>query len=385
MRGKIVGLYAYIVIFGAFLTCLPQVSNAHVARMTSATATISPDRHVKLSITLDAISYALNDTSERVSDDAMNALLDGPEKDLSAALAGAKDRLLHATYFNDNGTVDSVSFPTVDDIHAYLKKDPQPRLPVVLTATVEGHLPPDTTTFSLRLPEVLGTVVLTVERPGDEPAAVASDPGQWSEQVPLHFSLSEPTSSSSIPFFTTFFEFIRLGFEHIIPEGLDHILFVLGLFLLSSKLKPLLMQVTAFTVAHSLTLGLSLYGVVHLPSSIVEPMIALSIAFIAVENLFTNKLNPWRPFVVFGFGLVHGLGFAGILHDLSLPRSQFLPALVGFNLGVEGGQLAVIAAAFLAVGWFRSQNWYRPAVAIPASLLIAATGLFWTVQRIVSP
>jgi hydrogenase/urease accessory protein HupE len=273
-----------------------------------------------------------------------------------------------------------------------------------MTATVRAHLPPTSTTFSLRLPEVLGTVVLTVERPSDEPAATASDPGRWSDPIPIHLSptiaSTQPTSessrggvggtavpptSASIPFLKTLTEFLRLGFTHIIPEGLDHILFVLGLFLLSTRLKPLLAQVTAFTLAHSLTLGLSLYGVIHLPSSVVEPLIALSIAFIAIENLFTNKLNPWRPFVVFAFGLVHGLGFAGILHDLSLPRSQFLPALLGFNLGVETGQLSVIAAAFLAVGWFRSQNWYRPAIAIPASLLIAATGLFWTVQRIVSP
>jgi hydrogenase/urease accessory protein HupE len=174
-----------------------------------------------------------------------------------------------------------------------------------------------------------------------------------------------------------------MGFEHIVPEGLDHILFVLGLFLLGTRLKPLLWQITAFTVAHSLTLGLSLYGIVHLPSSIVEPVIAASIVFVAVENLFTAELKPWRPLVVFAFGLVHGLGFAGALKDLGLQRRDFLTALVGFNGGVELGQLFVVALALLAVGWLRSRPCYRRLVVVPASLLIAAVAMVWTIQRIV--
>jgi hypothetical protein len=379
-----------------------SVAGAHVARMTSAAATVASDGRVSVVVTLDVLSYTLNDTSERTGDDAMDALLDGPEAALRDALSSAQARLLRGTQLAGGGAVDSVRFPTVDDISAYLKTNPEPRLPVVMAATIEGHLPSSAANFSVRLPEVFGTVVMTVERPGDEAAAVATDPGQWSEPVPVRLAavaapVTQPVHGGGggatgvaspaprIPLLATLAEFIRLGFEHIVPEGLDHILFVLGLFLLSTQIRPLLAQVTAFTVAHSLTLGLSLYGVIHLPSSVVEPMIALSIAFVAVENVFTSKLNPWRPFVVFAFGLVHGLGFAGILHDLSLARSQFLPALVGFNLGVETGQLSVILAAFLVVGWFRSERWYRPAVAVPASLLIAATGLFWTVQRIVAP
>ena len=166
------------------------------------------------------------------------------------------------------------------------------------------------------------------------------------------------------------------------PKGLDHILFVLGLFLLSVRLAPLLIQVTAFTVAHTLTLALSVYGVVSLPSSIVEPLIAASIVYVAVENILTPQLKPWRALVVFGFGLLHGLGFAGVLQEVGLPHGQFVPALVSFNVGVELGQLAVIALAYLAVGiWGRNRPWYRPRVVIPASATVAAVGLFWTVQR----
>jgi hypothetical protein len=191
-------------------------------------------------------------------------------------------------------------------------------------------------------------------------------------------------------------QYLWLGYVHILPRGLDHILFVLGLFLhpttqrprrgdpglLSPRLKPLLLQVTAFTVAHSITLGLSIYGLVSLPSQIVEPLIALSIAYVAIENLVTRELKPWRVALVFTFGLLHGLGFAGVLRELGLPRGEFLTALLTFNLGVEGGQLTIIAAAMLAVLPFVTTDWYRRRVVIPASCAIAATGLFWTVTRL---
>ena len=179
----------------------------------------------------------------------------------------------------------------------------------------------------------------------------------------------------------TFMDFLRLGFFHIVPEGTDHILFVLGLFLLSPKLKPLLTQVTAFTIAHSLTLGLSLAGIFSLPSRIVEPMIALSIAVVAIENLTTKEVKSWRWMIVFGFGLVHGLGFAGALKDLHLPKGSVLKPLVGFNCGVELGQLTVISGAAALTFWCWHKPWYRTRVVIPASCLIAAIGLFWAVQR----
>ncbi|MEO8275876.1 MAG: HupE/UreJ family protein, partial [Thermoanaerobaculia bacterium] len=131
-----------------------------------------------------------------------------------------------------------------------------------------------------------------------------------------------------------------------------------------------------------LTLAASIYGVVHLPSSIVEPLIALSIAYVAIENLVTSELKPWRPLLVFGFGLLHGLGFAGVLTDLGLPRARFLTALLSFNGGVELGQLTVIASAWLLLGaWFSKRPWYRRRVVVPGSLAIAAVGIYWFIER----
>jgi hypothetical protein len=138
-----------------------------------------------------------------------------------------------------------------------------------------------------------------------------------------------------------------------------------------------------FTVAHATTLFLSTYGIFRLPSHFVEPAIAFSIAFIALENVFRPKLGPGRLAIVFGFGLIHGLGFASSLSDVPFPKHDFIIALLGFNFGVDGGQLFVIGLAFLAVGWFRNRPWFRSRIAIPCSLAIAAIGMFWAVQRII--
>jgi hypothetical protein len=180
---------------------------------------------------------------------------------------------------------------------------------------------------------------------------------------------------------------LKIGFEHILPLGMDHILFVLGLFFAHRGWKSLLGLVTAFTVAHSLTLALASFDIVRISPSIVEPLIALSIVWVAVENLLRKPLEKdagsWtRLAVVFALGLVHGLGFAGILRELGLSGGQLAAGLVSFNAGVELGQLAVIALAFLVSAPVREKEWYARAVVTPACLAIAAVGLFWTVERI---
>ncbi|MEO0981511.1 MAG: HupE/UreJ family protein [Pseudomonadota bacterium] len=181
--------------------------------------------------------------------------------------------------------------------------------------------------------------------------------------------------------------YLEIGVRHILPGGTDHILFVLALFLTSERWRALLWQVSAFTVAHTATLGLAAAGVVSPPAAIVEPLIAASIAVVAVENLIFKDMTRWRPAVVFGFGLIHGLGFAGFLGEVGLPPDAFWPALIGFNIGVEVGQLSVVALAFGAAVLIRPVlrrlDWdYRRAVVVPGSLSIAAIGLWWSVDRV---
>jgi HupE / UreJ protein len=178
--------------------------------------------------------------------------------------------------------------------------------------------------------------------------------------------------------------YLILGYKHILPLGFDHILFILSLFLLSPRLKPVLWQATAFTIAHSVTLGLAMYHVITPPARIIEPLIALSILYVALENIFSPRLKASRIGVVFLFGLVHGLGFAGALGELGLPQNSYLLSLVMFNVGVELGQLTVILLAFLLLArWFGNKPYYRKAIVIPLSVVIAIVAAVWTIQRLI--
>ena len=179
-----------------------------------------------------------------------------------------------------------------------------------------------------------------------------------------------------------FLDYTGVGFDHIVPKGLDHILFVLGLFFLSLNIRPLLWQVTAFTLAHTVTLALGALDIVRISPDIVEPLIAASIVYVAVENLLVRELHPWRPAIVFGFGLLHGLGFASVLQDFGLGSSHFIPKLIGFNVGVEIGQLTVIATAFLVLAIaFGNHYWWRRRIAAPVSVAIALVAAFWVLER----
>lgn len=228
----------------------------------------------------------------------------------------------------------------------------------------------------------------------NSPEVVNMNPGElaaWDNGYVLEVS-GTPTKADGSPVLVAqtntetlsevFVNYIKLGFVHILPLGFDHILFVIGLFLFSPKLKPLLWQVSAFTLAHTITLALGASGLVRLAPSLVEPLIALSIVWIAVENLLHNGLNRWRLGVIFCFGLLHGFGFAGVLLDIGLSGAHFYSALLAFNVGVELGQLAVIALCFLVVGWMMAKPVYQGRVVAPASLVIALIGAYWMVERI---
>ena len=247
--------------------------------------------------------------------------------------------------------------------------------PSIATVTLTGDVPTHARQLTWKYGWTFSTYSLEIQQ------RMGGSHTEWleggDESAPI---LLDASRSPARP--TIFWQYLGLGFTHIVPKGLDHILFVLGLFLLSAGWRTLLWQISAFTIAHTLTLGLAINGLVAARPSIVEPLIALSIAYVAIENVFSAKLHPWRIALVFAFGLLHGLGFAGVLSELGLPSGQFIPALVAFNLGVEGGQLAVITAAILAVGWWRSAPSYRRCVVVPASLVIACVATFWTAQRL---
>ena len=172
------------------------------------------------------------------------------------------------------------------------------------------------------------------------------------------------------------------GYRHVIPQGWDHVLFVIGLFFYRRRWKPLLNQSLAFTAAHTVTLGLAAAGIVKVQGNWVEPMIALSLTAIALENLRANKERDGRArlAVVFGFGLIHGLGFAGALSTWLKPGEGFLPSLLMANLGVEAAQATLLAGAWiLTLGWNQSRVY--PVVRMIVCIAIAVTGTWWALQR----
>ncbi|MCW9046707.1 MAG: HupE/UreJ family protein [Gammaproteobacteria bacterium] len=205
---------------------------------------------------------------------------------------------------------------------------------------------------------------------------------QWlrNDQLSKPFSLKEVFTEPAL--FSVISEYVIAGFDHIIPKGLDHILFILGIFLLSTKLKTLAWQATMFTLAHSITLSLSMFNIVSLPASIVEPLIALSIAYIGFENIFAHKLKTSRLALVFAFGLLHGLGFASVLADFGMPESAYATALISFNIGVEIGQLIILSSAYFCITyWFKNKQHFHNYITVPGSIIIGVTGLYWTWDR----
>ncbi len=253
---------------------------------------------------------------------------------------------------------------------------PAPDLAVARDTTlhIRANLPEGAEAVTFRWAREYGAIVIR-QQGVEAPYTGFLQPGEPS--APIFLAGGNAESG-----WEAFVSYIPVGFRHILPLGIDHILFVLGLFFLSTHLRPLIWQVSAFTVAHTISLALAASGRVDVPASIVEPLIAASITFVAIENVFSRGLNPWRPFVVFGFGLLHGLGFASVLEQFGLPQDAFIPALIGFNVGVELGQLTVIAIAFFSLTfWFGKKPWYRQVIAIPISVAIAIIGAWWVVER----
>jgi hypothetical protein len=358
------------------LCCLAAATplGAHDFSLTEVTVVFRADDTYRIDMIVDVDALVLGVSPSVDSAQIVAQLRSLPPAKLDAAVERTRQLLVRRLRIRFDGTKQRpvVSFPERD-----AAPDPQvPPTVLGVIARLEGPIPPGSRDFTFGASRAFGPVHLTLR---DETRATETAyPLGVAEDSPV-YSLSERAASAGRLEIAT--RYAILGFEHILPLGLDHILFVVGLFLLSTRLGPLLWQVTAFTVAHTVSLALSMFGMLSLPSRLVESLIALSICYVAVENLLTREMKPWRPVVVFGFGLLHGLGFAGVLRELGLPRDRFASALVSFNLGVEAGQLCVILLALVAVGWYRKNERYRARVVVPASAIIAAVGLYWSVTR----
>ena len=357
----------------------PHAAYAHEIRPAIVTITFKADGryYIDISANMEAVLAGISpthaDTNESPNAQSYNQLRALSAADLKTRIQDFTNTYLDGIVVEFDGLQSkpglvSLDVPETGDLQ-------RARLS---TLHLTGAIPAGTREFRWTYAPEFGSSVLRLQREGrDGMTAFWLKEGTRSEPYQLTGETKTVSRAEVVQQYTL------LGFTHILPKGLDHILFVLGLFLLSTKWKPLLIQVTSFTVAHTITLGLSIYGIISLSPAIVEPLISASIVYVAVENVLTTELKPWRAFVVFGFGLLHGMGFAGVLAEIGLPRSEFLTALLTFNLGVEFGQLSVITIAFLLVGlWWKNKPWYHQRIVRPLSILIAAIGFYWTIERI---
>lgn len=313
-----------------------------------------------LTDTADSPLASLHDQMRALEPDKLRQVFDQTWPDLAKGftLSAGSEILLPQ--------IDSILFEPVGDVE----------LPRQSLITVTAVLPENNAPVTIGWQSAFGPMVIR-QHVGDEIAYTAFlTNGQTSDPLPR----GQAASQSTAQFFAAY---IVTGFKHILPLGLDHILFVLGIFLFSTALRPLVLQITTFTIAHTVTLAAATLGLTSVPSSIVEPLIALSIAYIAFENIRSTTFSSRRLVVIFGFGLLHGLGFASMLLDIGLDPAQFVIGLIAFNIGVELGQLTIVAAAILTVGiWFGKKEYYRRVIAIPGSVAIGLMGLWWAIERV---
>ena len=282
--------------------------------------------------------------------------------------------------FQDQITINGLEGSSLSLVDLMIDQDVNPEYPRDTNLKTEAPL--NQNEITIQFATELGPVVIRQFEDISKENMIFStylQPGEVSAELS---PLSQSTMSQTI------IEYIILGMEHIVPKGLDHILFIFGVFFFAVKLKPLLWQVTMFTLAHSLTLILASLKLVFIPASIIEPMIALSIGYVAFENIFQrqskfhSRSNTIRYAVIFFFGLIHGLGFAFVLEDIGLPTGQLILSLLSFNIGVEIAQIGLVVLAYLLMFYPSKQLWYRKAIQIPCSLVIGLIGIYWFFERV---
>jgi hypothetical protein len=374
------------------ITILSSQARAHEIRPAVADVTLSPER-IEMTIRLTGEPLVAGIDLEGLED--TNA---APEAELYDALralpdAAFADRFRAAWDGLRAGFIVDAAGERVALTLDSLEVEPQSNLELPRDTVVQlsGDLPANGAAVQLGWIAEYGPIIIRQTGGGDDAYSGFLDAGSLSDALPREGTATESG-------WRVFLRYIGVGFDHIIPKGLDHILFVLGLFFLSMHLRPLILQVTVFTVAHTITLALASLKIVTVPGSIVEPLIALSIVYVAVENIFAREIKWWRPLIIFGFGLLHGLGFASVLGEFGLAPGRFIAGLIGFNIGVEIGQLTVIGLAALVL-WIalraarmadldeaemrvRDVDVMFRAVSICGSILIAITGAYWAFERV---
>ena len=379
MKKRLGKLSLFLIVISLCLTV-----SADVVKPALVEISVYTDEKVQIEIrtSLEALLSGINgrfaNTVESPNSEVYDRLRNLSAESLNNEFSGFKKRFLSSVALSGDTRLVDLSISKI--------KIPSPgytKVPRTSIIVLEGILPRETQALIWYFPNRFSDQVVRVRQVDIDAQKWHLSPHQWiREDRPSEpFSLMEVFTKPT--FFKVMQTYIEAGFVHILPKGFDHILFILGIFLASVSLKTLLVQVSMFTIAHSITLSLGVLGWVNLPAQIVEPMIALSIAYIAVENIYSEQMSRFRLPVIFGFGLIHGLGFASVLAEFGLPADLYVWALIWFNVGVEFGQIAIFLAAYVCIAvWFRYSRPYRRMVVIPGSIVISLIGMYWFFERL---
>ena len=299
-----------------------------------------------------------------------------PDNDLKENIMSNWDNISQNIYIKLDGDVQKLNLLSIEIIN-------QRNYEVTRDTIINFHIPLDkkNTSFSFSMSKKFGSIILreqNLNKNVDQLYTNYLNSGDASDLINLNHTVALTKINS-------FIKYLFLGIQHIIPKGLDHILFIIGLFLFSNLIRPLLLQVTMFTIAHTITLVIASLSLINVNASIVEPLIALSIVYIGVENIFKKYSNTKiRYYVIFLFGLLHGLGFALVLKDVGLDYSNLLMNLVSFNIGVEIAQIFILFLLYLTIGlFFSKKKYYKIIFQIPLSLFISLIAIYWFVERII--
>ena len=375
------------------VTLAVTAASAHEVRPSVADIAVSSDR-VEMSVRLAAEALLAGVDLSGVDD--INEAPEAAEYDVLRALsAEALAAQFQAAWPDLAGQFDLRAGEVRLDLaleDVRVLEEPKLELPRDTTVKLSAALPAGDAPVTVAWDAALGALVLRQTGGGDDAYTGYLEQGARSDALSRTGSPAEGVGS-------VIARYAVLGFEAVVPKGLDHVLFVLGLFFLSLKLGPILWQVLAVAAAQTVTLVLASLGYASVSSGLVEPLIAASIVYVAVENILRPELGWWRMALVFVFGVLHGWALGSAVGDIGLEPERFITGLIAFNVGVELGLLAVILAAFLVVaaaqGVLRReampgvgitmgvQDTVYRAVAVTGSLLIALVGAWWLVERTV--
>lgn len=362
----------------AILLLVGAVAHAHPNWKQTTAELRAEEGRLRLTLRIDVPPYLLGRTPQSVEVKELDDFMFDDKAALGRRLAEAPARLGRDLAVEVDGVglpLSAPIFPTAEAVRAQMRSQPEEeRYPVMLTVTAELPLPEGVGDLRARFPAELGNVTATFRTSPDRLDILVVPAGEWSDPVPV----GGPTRG----FAATFLGFLRSGFSHVLPEGWDHALFMLAMFLGAPAVRLALVRSLSFTLGHSLTLGLVWFGWITSPGEWIEPLIAGSIVAAGALAALGRTETRWALPVSAGFGLLHGLGFAAAASFTRSGSAEVLGALAGFNVGIELAQLLVISAACLLVLPWTRRAWFENRLRRPLAWVSAAGGLWLLLEHV---